>query len=59
VSEQTKALLHPGTTSYDILDTARSYMLKRVYEEQLRPTISTTIEKLINLAEELLKPTED
>lgn len=59
VSDQTKALLHPGTTSYDVLDTARSYMLKKVYEEQLRPTIATTIEKLINLSESLLEPTQD
>lgn len=59
VSDETKALLHPGTTSYDILDTARSYLLKRVYEEQFRPMVAGTIEKFINLAEQLNELTED
>lgn len=59
ISEETKALLHPWTTSYDILDTARSYLLKRVYEEQFRPVVSEMINKLIEISEELIKPTED
>ena len=36
VSPETKALLHPGTTSYDILDTARAYMFKRAWFEVIR-----------------------
>jgi len=59
VSEDTKALLHPGTTSYDILDTARSHLLKRWYEEQFRPMVAVTIKKLIELAEDLNKPAEN
>lgn len=59
VSEGTKALLHPWTTSYDVLDTARSYLLKRVYEEQFRPVIAETIENLINISEQLIEPTQD
>ena len=51
VSPETKALLHPGTTSYDILDTARSYLFKKAWKEVIRPTISKTIEKFIDLAE--------
>ena len=37
VSLETKALLHPGTTSYDILDTIRSYLFKRAWTELIRP----------------------
>src|SRR3989338_5781135 len=36
VSPETKALLHTGTTSYDILDTAKAYMFKRVGFEVIR-----------------------
>ena len=59
VSPETKALLHPWTTSYDILDTARSYLLKKVYTEKLRPIIATTIEKLNTMAENLIQPTDE
>lgn len=51
VSEETKALLHPGTTSYDILDTARSYLFKNAWGGVLRPEVSISIEKLCELAE--------
>ncbi|MDD5192719.1 MAG: lyase family protein [Candidatus Nanoarchaeia archaeon] len=51
VKPETKALLHPGTTSYDILDTARSSLLKRAWCEVVRPEISNSIEQLCNLAE--------
>ncbi len=57
--ERVKALLHPGTTSYDILDTARSYLLKKVWIEKLRPVIVTNIEKLIARAQELNTPDAD
>ena len=34
VSPETKALLHPGTTSYDILDTARTHLIQRAWKEK-------------------------
>lgn len=51
VSPETKALLHPGTTSYDILDTARSYLLKKAWYEAVRPEIEKSIAKLCELSE--------
>lgn len=50
VSEKTKALLHPGTTSYDILDTARAYLFKKSWKT-IRGEVSKTIENLCKLAE--------
>jgi len=60
VSEETKALLHPGTTSYDVIDTARAYLFKKAWFEVLRPEIAMSIEKLCamserTMAEELLQ----
>ncbi len=54
VRPETKALLHPGTTSYDILDTARSYLVKKAWREEIRPTISKAIDKLCGVAENSL-----
>ena len=54
VSPETKALLHPGTTSYDILDTARSYLLKRAWIDVFRPEVGKTIENLCDLGERSL-----
>ncbi len=54
VSPETKALLHPGTTSYDILDTARSYLFKGAWNHVIRPEIINTLEKLCNLSERSL-----
>jgi len=51
VSPETKALLHPGTTSYDILDTARSYIFKKAWFEVMRPKITSAVEKLIDISE--------
>ena len=51
VSPETKALLHPGTTSYDILDTARVYLLKNAWKEVIRPEISNSVSKLCEIAE--------
>ncbi len=51
VSLMTKALLHPGTTSYDILDTARSYLFKKAWNVVMRPKICEGIEKLCVIAE--------
>ena len=46
VSEETKALLHPGTTSYDVVDTARAYLFKNAWFEVMRPEICTFIESI-------------
>jgi len=51
ISPETKALLHPGTTSYDILDTARSYLFKESWNNIIRPEISNVLEKLCSLSE--------
>jgi len=51
VSEETKSLLHPGTTSYDILDTARSYLFKEAWFEVIRPEVCKSIDKLCEIAE--------
>lgn len=54
VSPRVKAQLHPGTTSYDILDTARSYLFKKAWFEVLRPEVAQVISKLSLLAERYL-----
>ena len=46
VSTETKALLHPGTTSYDVVDTARAYLFKNAWFEVMRPEISRFIESI-------------
>jgi adenylosuccinate lyase len=51
VSEETKALLHPGTTSYDILETARAYLFRRAWEDVFRPKVDEVIEKLCGLSD--------
>ncbi|MFH1917331.1 MAG: lyase family protein [Nanoarchaeota archaeon] len=50
VSEETKALLHPGTTSYDILDTIRSYLFKKAWTEVIRSEVASSIKTLCDLA---------
>ncbi len=55
VSAETKALLHPGTTSYDILDTARAWMIQRAWNEVISPKIHESIEKLAAMAEDSLE----
>jgi len=52
VSEETKALLHPGTTSYDIVDTARSYLFRKAWNEVIKLEISASVKKLCDIAEE-------
>jgi len=54
VSEEAKALLHPGTTSYDILDTARSYLFRGAWFKVMRPEAIKSIEALCDLAERSL-----
>ena len=51
VSPETKALLHPGTTSYDIVDTVRSFLMNGAWRKVIRPEVAKSIEKLCNLAE--------
>jgi adenylosuccinate lyase len=51
VSPATKALLHPGTTSYDILDTSRSVLFKQAWKQVIRPEICKAIETLCGLSE--------
>lgn len=51
VSLETKSLLHPGTTSYDILDTARSYLFKGAWNDVIRPEIIRSLEKLCDISE--------
>jgi len=53
VSLETKALLHPGTTSYDIVDTARSSLIKKCWFDVMRPVIVESIEMLCVKAEKL------
>ncbi|MBI4142223.1 hypothetical protein HY484_04820 [Candidatus Woesearchaeota archaeon] len=52
VSPETKALLHPGTTSYDVVDTARSYLLKSAWYNVIRNKVKDVVDKLCNLAEQ-------
>ena len=49
--QEIKSLLHPGTTSYDVLDTARSYLIKESWFKVVRNQIKETIDKLCNLSE--------
>lgn len=49
VSEETKALLHPGTTSYDVLDTVRSYLFKKAWYDVIRPQIRDVAVKLCDM----------
>ncbi len=51
ISPETKALLHPGTTSYDILDTARAHLLQKAWNDVIRPEVANTINYLCNMAE--------
>lgn len=51
VSAETKALLHPGTTSYDILDTARSVLLRECWAEAFRPKVKSVVEQLCSLGD--------
>lgn len=54
VSPETKALLHPGTTSYDILDTARSYLFRQAWANVVMPKLQGVIGQFCELAEENL-----
>lgn len=52
ISPETKALLHPGTTSYDVLDTVRSYLFKECWFEVIQPKVWEVTGKLCELAEQ-------
>lgn len=51
ISQETKALLHPGTTSYDPLDSARSYLFGKCWKEKMRPEVIEAIIKICELSE--------
>ncbi len=54
VSPETKALLHPGTTSYDILDSVRSYLFRNAWKEVMRPKIKNVINRLCDIGEDTI-----
>jgi len=51
ISLETKSLLHPGTTSYDIMDTIRAYLFKKAWFKVIRPKVSEPIEKMCGMSE--------
>lgn len=51
VSPETKALLHPGTTSYDIVDTARSKNFIDAWYHIIRGEVEQTVEQLCEISE--------
>ena len=53
-SAETVALLHPGTTSYDLLDTARAYLFRKAWSEIMRPKIAEVVEQFCSSAEQSL-----
>jgi len=50
VPVSTLALLHPGTTSYDPLDTVRSYLLKKAWVEVMLPEIKKSVAGTLDFA---------
>lgn len=54
VTPETKALLHPGTTSYDILDTARSYLLRNAWATIVRPALAKPLHQLAEIGEQCI-----
>ena len=50
ISHKAKTYLHPATTSYDIIDTARAYLFKGVWEDKIKPKALETTEQLYRLA---------
>lgn len=48
---EVESLLHPGTTSYDILDTARAFLFKEAWLKKINPAVKEVIKKLCGLAE--------
>ncbi len=51
VSLETKAKLHPGTTSFDILDTARSYLFRGAWNEVILPQAKKAVSQTLDLSE--------
>lgn len=54
VSVETKALLHPGTTSYDIVDTVRNYLFRKAWNDQIRVVALKVKDKFVELAEKAM-----
>jgi len=59
VSEDTARRIHPGTTSYDILDTARSMMYKDAMTKVVIPESKRLLKTLVDLAEQYAGTPED
>ncbi|MDO8563850.1 MAG: lyase family protein [Nanoarchaeota archaeon] len=55
VSPETKALLHPGTTSYDILDTVRSHLYISAWADVIRPEVTKSIMQMCDIADKSLE----
>lgn len=51
VSEDTKHKMHPGTTSYDILDTARALMYRDAMEDVFIPQSVLFLKSVVDLAD--------
>ncbi|MCH7567969.1 MAG: hypothetical protein IIA87_00975 [Nanoarchaeota archaeon] len=54
VTIATRALLHPGVTSYDILDTVRSSLFKKAWFDVMRPKIGEVAEQFCDFAEDTI-----
>ncbi|MFH1316850.1 MAG: lyase family protein [Candidatus Woesearchaeota archaeon] len=52
VSQDTRDKMHPGTTSYDILDTARNWCFKKVVYDVVLPKAKIMLKTLVDLAEQ-------
>ncbi len=52
VSPEVKSLLHPGTTSYDTLDSVRSYLFREAWKQVIRPKVKDTINLFCNMGRE-------
>lgn len=55
VSEDTARRIHPGTTSYDIIDTARNLAYKEATTEYIIPRAKKLLGVLVDLAEEYVQ----
>ncbi|MFH1054072.1 MAG: lyase family protein [Candidatus Woesearchaeota archaeon] len=51
-SQDTHDKMHPGTTSYDILDTARNWCFKKVVYDVVLPKARSMLRTLVDLAEQ-------
>lgn len=54
ISPETQAYMHPGTTSYDVVDTSRAFLFKGAWKEYIEPATKNLILKLAELSTEYL-----